>query len=132
MYVNFGRGYTVTAIQSHLDDLLDRTVKPHDLHRYAIDVETVQGQLAAAKEVEGQFADLDAWAAEKDFSTELVLAHKFNVLAKLALRRVDDTWSGRGNDAKRAFFDGWQDVLSEVQGNLSFGPLSEVTRPVTA
>lgn len=132
MYIDSGRGYTAATIQSHLDDLLAKTVKPADLHRYAIDVETVQGQLAAAKQVEEQFADLDAWAGEKGFGLELLLAYKFNALAKLALRRVDDTWSGRNNDARRAFFDGWQDVLSEVQRNLSFGPLAGVTKEVTA
>jgi hypothetical protein len=33
-------------------------------------------------------------------------------------RNPDDTWSGRGNDARRAYGDGWRDALAEVAYSL--------------
>jgi hypothetical protein len=113
MYIDFGRGYSSAAIQESIDSQLADigSVDPADLHRFAIVLQERQGQLDAITAIEDDFGDLTDWAAEKGWGETLVVAEKLNVLVKLALRKVDDTWSGRGNDAKRAYADGWRDAV---------------------
>lgn len=113
MYINFGRGYTSQAVQESIDSQLADigSVDPHNLHRFAIELQERQGQLDALTAIEDDFGDLVDWAAKQGWDKTLVVAEKLNVLVKLALRRVDDTWSGRNNDAKRAYADGWRDAV---------------------
>lgn len=39
----------------------------------------------------------------------------------LLVRGPDDTWSGRGNDVRRAFADGRREALDEVVRDLRYG-----------
>lgn len=53
-------------------------------------------------------------------SPERTLIEKYATLARLAVRSADDTWSGRGNDAKRAFQDGRLKALSRIETKLDY------------
>ena len=48
--------------------------------------------------------------SSKEMNKELALEVAFNMLANGA----DDTWSGRGNDARRAYFDGVREAATKV------------------
>lgn len=45
---------------------------------------------------------------------------KWKLLTRMALRGADDSWSGRGNDAKRSFHDGRLKALSHLETKLSY------------
>lgn len=129
MYYDFGHGYTAAAVQESIDskraDL--GTVHPRDLHRFAISLEENQGQLAALQEVEGKFADLEQWATEQGWDDTLIVAQQLAIVSRLALRRVDDIWSGRNNDARRAFHDGWRDAVEHVYRQVE-NKLTDIVR----
>lgn len=136
MYYNSGRGYTAALAQERLDDALATitTVKFDNLVHFTNEVNTLKGQVDALTAIETDFAALTQWAAEKGWDDTLIIAEKLNALTKLALRRVDDTWSGRTNEAKRAYADGWREAVENiwrgVQQELS--AVAEAANEVTA
>lgn len=116
MYFNYGHGYTAALVQERLDDALATitTVKFDNLVHFTNEVNTLKGQVDALTAIETSFAALAEWAAEKGWDDTLIVAEKLNGLTKVALRRVDDTWSGRSNDAKRAYADGWREAVETI------------------
>lgn len=56
----------------------------------------------------------------KDCTPERVELEKWKLVTRMALRGADDSWSGRGNDAKRAFHDGRLKALSHLETKLSY------------
>lgn len=116
MYFNSGYGYTAALVQEQLDRTLATitTVKFDNLVHFTNEVNALKGQADALTVIETDFAEQAQWAAEKGWDDALIVAQKLNTLTELALRRVDDTWSGRTNDAKRAYADGWREAVETV------------------
>lgn len=59
-----------------------------------------------------------------DIDTDLMLddvdAVIKNHLTRKLLRGADDTWSGRGNDAKRSEFDGFREAAERIMDMLDY------------
>ena len=64
-------------------------------------------------EAEGRQSAVARLAAAEEFgaSDSEIEAEALSIL----LRGADDTWSGRTNDAKRAFFDGVRDAIESLK-----------------
>lgn len=55
-----------------------------------------------------------AWQAFLQVTLETPVENVRAHLVSLAFRSPDDTWSGRNNDAKRSFMDGWRETLQAI------------------
>lgn len=132
-YIDFGSGYTVAAIQKSIDaDLRDiASVDPRDLGYLANSVQRSYGQRDAIDRVTERFADIIEYSEEQGYSQTHRLALQFAELANLALRPADDTWSGRNNDARRSYHDGWVDAIQHVKRKVE-AELAEIARAVKA
>ena len=82
-------------------------------------IESLLGQAAMLSRIEQEFSDIETWGREQQgWTTERVLTTKLSALAEMALADPDDTWSGRGNDARRARTDGAREILKDVLRQL--------------
>jgi hypothetical protein len=87
---------------------------PSSAGRIANGLAKRQGMLDAMTQWEADLANIDALAAKERWSELRIVATKTRVLAQMALRNNDDTWSGRGNDERRSYADGRREILSDV------------------
>jgi hypothetical protein len=71
--------------------------------------EQLAGLVNQIAELEGQARALAHAEYAIEHNDDPINAITFNLL------RTDDTWSGRTNDVRRAFFDGVLDALHELQ-----------------
>jgi len=99
------------------------TESTHRLADYVNEVESWSGVVAVFAEWERglehieQFTeDLNDGAARR----ARVELEKWKLIARMALKDTDDSWSGRGNDARRAFADGRRKALSHLETKLSY------------
>lgn len=112
-------------VQKKLDELLTKTVKPEQLTYFVTDVEEFRGQVAALSEIEENFSDIKTAAAVCGWTADQILVYKLQAVLRTAaaaggkgLRFSDDT-SGRGNDNRRSYRDGWFNIVDLVQRDLN-------------
>jgi hypothetical protein len=96
------------------DAVKEIAAKPQDANEIAQSLLVAEATLIAWGTWERIAQAIDDHAVGQDFSEEYVWMMKFAELATLALRSPDDTWSGRGNDAKRAKNEAMREVYVDV------------------
>jgi hypothetical protein len=94
--------------------------RPDRVADLAISIERLRGQADVLDTIEKQFADIEVWAVKQNWTITHVLLVQLDLVADLATQNPDDTWSGRGNDARRAYNDGRRDVLQYIARQLRF------------
>lgn len=117
---------TVADVQHELNAHLAKitTVAPHNLTYFVTEVEELRGQLAALTEVTEDFANIADAAAEHGWTADQTLVRKLQAVLILAERasgkslQFSDDYSGRNNDNRRSFRDGWVNILASVRRDL--------------
>ena len=94
------------------------TESTHRLADYVNEVEEWQGVVAVFAEWERSLTHIAEF--DGDASPERIELEKWKVLTRMALKDTDDTWSGRCNDARRAYADGRRKALNKLETNLSY------------
>lgn len=62
--------------------------------------------------------DITEYLDDHELSPEHILLIKYAALSRYAMKGADDSWSGRGNDARRAMDDMRRDVLRDIEFEL--------------
>jgi hypothetical protein len=91
------------------------TESTHRLADRVADVEEWRGILSVMAEWERGLE----WMAEH-VEADRIQLEKWKLITRMALRGADDSWSGRGNDAKRSFHDGRLKALSRLETSLAY------------
>lgn len=90
----------------------------HRLADYVNEVESWSGVVSVMVEWERGLEHIAEFAG--DATPDRIKIEQWKLLTRLALRGADDSWSGRGNDAKRANHDGRLKALSRIESKLSY------------
>jgi hypothetical protein len=78
---------------------------------YLNEVAEAQGALTVVAEYEEV---LDYTQDADEFDPVKANLAVIETLTRIVLRGADDTWSGRGNDARRAYFDGVRETADDL------------------
>lgn len=101
--------------QRRYEDLKSKTVEPADLPHYMIAMAEAEGAI----EVFASIEKLEQRAREAGASEERIVFYCLREIANILIRGCDDTYSGRGNDARRARFDGKREAAREIEYRLT-------------
>lgn len=94
--------------------------QPHRVTEAANEVSHWLGVTKAMYDWESDVRDLLEHAQDNAWTDEQVTIGKYQILTRLLVRDSDDKWSGRDNDGKRSYHDGWMDALKNIESNLRF------------
>lgn len=117
---------TITAVQNALDALMAKasTVTPDKLTYFTTEVEELRGQLDALKEINEDFVAITDAAVENGWGSEQRMVRKLQAVLRLAARaggkglQFSDDTSGRNNDARRSYRDGWFNIVESLRRDL--------------
>lgn len=102
---------TLAQAQEHYDTLAAKTFEPRQAYDYSLDLAEAEGALDTFTIVESVRQGLTA----KGWSQERILYGVMNAIARELEKGADDTWSGRGNEQKRAKFDGKREAARNIR-----------------
>lgn len=100
---------------------LIKVTTENQLHRIADATNAVyfwQGVANILAEWEENVATISERAVERHWDRTRILVVQQQRLADLLLRSTDDSWSGRGNDARRSYADGRREALEQIAQDL--------------
>lgn len=100
--------------------LIEFTTEGQD-HRITEAANAVQfwtGVATALGDWEETLAKSSERAVEREWDATRLLVVRMQRLTDMALQASDDTWSGRGNDARRSFLDGRREALDQIHWDL--------------
>jgi hypothetical protein len=115
---------TVAKLQEELDNLLAKTVAPEKLTYFVTEVEELRGQIAALTEINEDFISIADAAVENGWGSEQRIVRRLQALLRTAERaagkslQFSDDSSGRNNDNRRSFRDGWFNIIEAVRRDL--------------
>lgn len=92
--------------------------KPHDAAHIGQRIEAELARCQTISMWNDRMEDLAEHAAEKGWAPERIVLKKYQMITSILLRGADDTWSGRGNDARRAAHEAKLKVLEDIEFEL--------------
>jgi hypothetical protein len=111
---------TKASAKATLDDLIARLTtrvseNPRRVTEYANEIEEWRGITDTLSEWERWESDASGYFKN---AAELVTA-KCEWIGRMGTESPDDTWSGRGNDGRRAYADGRRKALLSIREQIS-------------
>lgn len=102
---------TLAKAQKQLEDHKNRTYKPEQAYDWAIRLAEYEGMV----EMFTILDQIEAHGRKKGVSEDRIAFHLLEEIVNRLALGADDTWSGRGNERKRAYFDGVREAAREAR-----------------
>jgi len=106
---------TLAEARERYEDLKAKTVDPSRLNNYMLSMAEAEGAI----EVFASIERLEEQGREAGASEERIVFYALREIANILIRGSDDTYSGRGNDQRRAHFDGKREAARELEYRLT-------------